>query len=116
MEQLTLTKLREICRTYNIHTKISKYSKLKKDELITEMKKHLVYGNNEILPINSMVKIPTKVIEKIIEEEDKPVIKNLDTLSYEELDALRHYIKIKEEQLTEKYDKIMDILKEKYKL
>jgi ribosomal protein L24 len=73
MEQLTLTKLREICKIYNVHTKISKYSKLKKDELINEMKKHLEYNNNEIKPINTIIKIPSKTIEKLIEEKPKNI-------------------------------------------
>jgi hypothetical protein len=111
MEQLTLTRLREICRIYNVHTKISKYSKLKKDELITEMKKHLVYGNNEILPINSMIKIPTKVIEKIIEENKniniiKEEPKNINIIKEEPKNIYNFEKDIEEEkQLSEKHYK-----------
>jgi len=43
-ENLTITKLREIARYYNSKIKIAGVSKMKKEDLITELKKHLDMG------------------------------------------------------------------------
>lgn len=59
---LNLTQLKYIAQQYNLHTKIEKYSKLRKDDLIGEMKKYLyIDGNNvKILANDERIKIPKK--------------------------------------------------------
>jgi hypothetical protein len=114
MEQLTLTKLREICRIYNVHTKISKYSKLKKDDLINEMKKHLEYNNNEIKPINTIIKIskiPSETIEKLIEEN-----KNINIIKEEPKNTENNDLQTKYETMKKRKiwieNKILEIMYE----
>ncbi len=45
-EDLNIKQLRKIVKEYNLHYHISNYSKLKKDDLIIEMKKHLIIDEN----------------------------------------------------------------------
>ena len=47
-KDLTIQQLKKIVREYNLHNTIKNFSKLKKDELINEMQKHLYIENEQI--------------------------------------------------------------------
>ena len=59
---LSLPQLRDVCKRYNIHNRIKKYSKLSKDDLINEMKKHLSIENNKVIinPQNEKISLKKK--------------------------------------------------------
>jgi hypothetical protein len=77
---LDIKTLKKICSKYNLHTKISKYSKLSKDELIPHMEKHL--------HINSEGKIKMK----------KEVSETAET----EINKMLHELKNKVKEVKEK--------------
>ena len=52
-EDLNITQLRKIVRAYRLHYSIPRFTKLTRDELITEMKKHLKIENDIIKSIQS---------------------------------------------------------------
>mgnify|MGYP003656708810 CR=1 FL=1 len=53
LESLSLKELRKIVQVFNMEVSIQNYSKLKKQELITVLKKHLVVEKNIIKHIAS---------------------------------------------------------------
>jgi hypothetical protein len=72
--QYTVPQLKSIIKQYNIHTKISNYSKLRKELLILEMEKYLTCHDNKITVKENNFDItvkPEKInknVEKEIEE------------------------------------------------
>ena len=77
--QYTVPQLKSIIKQYNIHTKISNYSKMRKELLILEMEKYLTCHDNKITvkennfditvkPENKIKKVINKNVEKEIED------------------------------------------------
>jgi hypothetical protein len=90
-QDLDITTLRKICSRYNLHTKITKYSKLTKDQLIPHMEKHL--------HINAEGKIKIK----------KEVSETAET----EINKMLHELKNKVKEVKEKVIKIQEKKEEK---
>tara|TARA_R110002126_G_scaffold226277_5_gene370973 strand:- start:4394 stop:6400 length:2007 start_codon:yes stop_codon:yes gene_type:complete len=66
LDNFNLKELRRVCRIYNVHNKITRFTKLTKEELIEEMKKHFTFENNKI-----------NIKKQDIKEEDKPTTRSL---------------------------------------
>ena len=66
LDNYNLKELRRVCRIYNVHNKITRFTKLTKEELIEEMKKHFTFENNKI-----------NIKKQDIKEEDKPTTRSL---------------------------------------
>jgi hypothetical protein len=74
--QYTVPQLKSIIKQYNIHTKISNYSKMRKESLILEIEKYLTINDNKItVKVNNFeVTIqPQKKIKKDAENIEKNV-------------------------------------------
>ena len=74
-EQLTVKELKVIIKEYNLHTKISGYSRMRKSDLITEMQKHMTFENNKIKMKSNPTEIDAeqKVKAPVIKKEKRPL-------------------------------------------
>jgi hypothetical protein len=100
--ELSVRALRKIASTYNLHTMMKGYSKLTKEELITNLQKHLKIENDNLYFISKthsfpIPKLPAKKYKKIAKKE-KPVA---DSGEFEK--AVKQFKKIEEEFKPENY-------------
>jgi hypothetical protein len=124
--KFTVPELKNIIKQYNLRTRINGYSKMKKDELIVEMNKHLNI-ENDVITIKEIV---DKVIKQIVKEEKKkqeeekkeevviPVEKSIEEVT----NLFEQYIKyitsenrnVKKYTSEEQFNTFIDLLKEDY--
>lgn len=125
-EHLTNTQLKKLIREYNLHVKISGYSKMSRDDLIKELKKHLhvengiykILNHEKELKIEEKIKKPREKKEKVKKVEPKPVeeknvnkvkemVKEIEKKTEKKVDE-----KINKQELIENFRKKLE-LKEK---
>jgi flagellar basal body rod protein FlgF len=66
-EHLPISTLKKIIREYNLHVKISGYSKMTQSELVEALKKHLVISDDGVMKIKEI-----KNVGKVSDFEKKP--------------------------------------------
>ena len=81
--QYTVPQLKSIIKQYNIHTKISNYSKMRKELLILEMEKYLTCHDNKITVKENNFDITVKPEKKIKKEINKNVEKEIEDVKNE---------------------------------
>ena len=81
--QYTVPQLKSIIKQYNIHTKISNYSKMRKELLILEMEKYLTCHDNKITVKENNFDITVKPENKIKKEINKNVEKEIEDVKNE---------------------------------
>jgi hypothetical protein len=78
-QSLSKNNLHSIVKEYNLHTKITGYYKMKKDDLISEMEKHLSIENGAIF-IKNNKKLDVEISQKLKKTtEEKPLQKEKTT-------------------------------------
>ena len=119
MENYSIKELKIIIRKYNLHNKISNYSKQTKEELIKNIKKHLNYNNgvftSKILePIIYKSSFDTSIIKLKDIKKEEPLKKIYRTKDQEKY--FKEQNKMQIEGLVKKYniskDRIIKILKD----
>jgi transcription-repair coupling factor (superfamily II helicase) len=107
-EHLPISTLKKIIREYNLHVKISGYSKMTQSELVEVLKKHLVISDDGVIKIKEIKNVgkvsdfekkPREKKEKVKKVVPKPVkeepIKKAPYYFYDDLDkTIRKYISL----------------------